>query len=93
MSINARVHPHPSPPRTLSGVPSESYLQASTGCFILSLKSYPYLGGDSEEVRDWDYQPGYGDIIVAGNIHKHSEYWITTLQASSFVTAIISHGV
>ena len=92
MSINARVQPTSQPTAHFVRCPSESYFQASTGCFILSLKSYPYLGGDSEEVRDWDYQPGYGDIIVAGNIHKHSEYWITTLQASSFVTAIISHG-
>ena len=44
-------------------------------------------------MRDWEYQSGEKqDSTVAGKIHKHVEFWTSTLNAPEFVKAVIRHG-
>ena len=55
---------------------------------------FTFVGSVDERAdRDWEYQAGSNEkVIVAGNIHQKIEFWKTTLNPSSYVTAVLENG-
>ena len=51
-----------------------------------------FVGKNSSEERDWEYQASKDRVVVAGKIHKKVDFWTKVLQASQFVIAVIIYG-